>query len=158
MKLDLATIHIWYLELIQSLLILKANKSTQVSNKLGALIPNYYENPGLNTTKNQKLNQSASPETPRRVDPNISNPQISQRSGLPVAQEKPRPNVLSSSGKYSILGNGIDLHYDPITNPIPLINKNPCNFQKVGVAGTRSITENMYKRAQNDNLSISMHL
>lgn len=137
----------------------KSKKSTQVSNKLGALIPNYYENPGLNATQSQIAHISVSPEvTPRRNEQNSSVLPGSQRSGLTIGQDKLRPNVLSSSGKYSILGNGIDLHYDPITNPIPSINKNPCNFQKVGVSGTRSITENMYKRAQNDKLSVSMQL
>ena len=41
----------------------KSKKSTQLSNKLGVLIPNYNISPDLSFNQDQKLNKSFSPGT-----------------------------------------------------------------------------------------------
>lgn len=64
----------------------------------------------------------------------------------PLTQEKGRGNVFAKSGKYSILGNGADLHYDPITNPIPNVNKNPFNHQHVVRSGDQHLADLISKR------------
>ena len=125
-----------------------SKKKPQASNnKLGVLIPNYNENPSMGTSLDQ-VNRTIVHSTPRNDSTSYNTISTSPKELAPGTQDKSRGSVLTSSGKYSILGNGIDLHYDPITNPIPTINKNPYNLQNVGVSGNRSVTENLYKRAQ----------
>lgn len=117
------------------------------NNKLGTLIPNYNESPGMSTSLDQ-VSRTIVHSTPKN-DSVGNNLATSTPKGLvPGTQDKSRGSILTSSGKYSILGNGIDLHYDPITNPLPKINKNPYNLQNVGLKSNRSVTENLYKRAQ----------
>ena len=111
-------------------------KPNATNSKLGVLIPNYNETPTIMTSIDHINNQI------------VNNTPKTERIVAPLTQDKSRGSVLTSSGKYSILGNGVDLRYDPITNPIPTVNKNPYNLQNVGLTSNRSITENIYKRAQ----------
>jgi len=75
--------------------------------------------------------------------------QLSHRETGPTTQENSRGNIFAHSGKYAILGNGANLRYDPIVNPIASLNKNPYNIQNIGITGSKAMGENLYRRAQN---------
>lgn len=95
-----------------------------------------------------KLSNSNIHVTPKASSSIKNSLQLSHRDHHMSTQEKPRGNALASSGKYAILGGGADLHYDPITNPIASLNKNPYNIQNIGVMGNKAMLENLYKRSE----------
>jgi hypothetical protein len=108
--------------------------------------------PSLTSRPSQKrglMQSNSSIHNTPKANSSIKNGiQLSHRDHHLSTQEKPRGNALASSGKYAILGGGADLHYDPITNPIASLNKNPYNIQNIGVMGNKEMLENLYKRSE----------
>lgn len=99
--------------------------------------------PALTLRSNADISSSAVHTTPKAISLNTINAPGHKHSYS--KQDATRPNPLKESAKYSLISDA-NLYYDPITNPIPTLNKNKWNIQTVANSNNRSMTEKLMKR------------